>query len=207
MSPFRPRFQPMKKMFSATLAVFFTAMISTTSCAHKPESVEPLYYVLTPRSDNVFGIPIDGTFASISNSFEVVEAGEELLEGDPYNFLVVKVADGLNVKIGFDGVLSNGRSQVYNFETRSSLVRDPYGLGVGSNLGRVMDAWPNGGVVSGLSNAGKYARYWTGNEIIFLLDPGQLEESCFIEYMPKCSIPRSTTVEGIAVYPRLPDSS
>ncbi|RZJ19723.1 MAG: hypothetical protein EON91_00410 [Brevundimonas sp.] len=197
----------MKQMFSATLAVFFIAVSSITSCAQKSESVEPLYYVLTPGSDDVFGIPIDETFASISDSFEVVEAGEGLREGDPYNFLVVKVADELNVKIGFDGVLSNGRSHVYNFETRSSLVRDPYGLGVGSDLGRVMDAWPNGRVVSGLSDAGKYARYWTGTEIIFLLNPGHLEESCFIEYMPKCNIPRSITVEGIAVYPRLPDGS
>lgn len=197
----------MKLVFSASLAVLLIAMSTAASCTGKPGSVDPQYYELALGSDNVFGIPMDGTFASILASFEVVEAGEELLEGDPYNFAVVKIADGLNVKVGFDGALSNGRSHIARFETSSPLVRDPYGLGVGSDLGRVMNAWPDGRFVSGLSDDGKYARYWTGTEIVFSFDTGDLEESCFIEYMPKCSIPRSIAVERIVIDPGLRDNS
>lgn len=197
----------MRNIFSfAPVAAVLLAVSATAACADESEDFETSPYALSVPADTVLGIPVDGNFSSISNSFEVLEEGKELLEGDPYDFMIVTIADDLNVKIAFSDDTTDENSHVHYFEIHSALLRDPRGLTVGSALGRVMDAWPEGRFVAGFTDGKKYARYWTGHEIIFSFDPGDLEESCFQSDV-KCEPSRDIDVESIFVYPGLEASS
>lgn len=193
----------MNNMHKYAAIIFLVLTCSSAACVNKGEVLGSEYSVVNNNDGNLFGIPVNATYSDIVSSFKIVEAGEELLEGDSYSFAIVRIADGLDVKIGFDGALSNGRSRVAYFETRSAMVRDHYGLGVGSGLGRVMEAWPDGHLFTGYSDAGRVARYSTGTEIVFLLDVTDVEENCFLEFEQYCDVPRSIAVMGIAFYPIL----
>lgn len=196
----------MNHMFSfATLAATLAAVSATAACVDNSKDFETAPYALSVPMDTVLGIPVDGSFASISNSFEILEEGEAQFEGDLYDVMVVKIADDINVKIVFDGHSSDENSHVYYFEIHSPLVRDPKGLRVGSELRRVMASWPEGRFVAGFAD-GKYARYSTGNEIVFAFAPSALEESCY-QSGAKCEPSPEIDVESIFVYPGLRASS
>jgi hypothetical protein len=197
------RVATMNKMHKYAAIIFLALTCSAAACVKNEEVLGSTYYVVNSNGGNAFGIPTNATYRYIISAFEVVEAGEELLEGDLYNFAIVRIADGLDVKVSFDGALSNGSSRVAYFETRSAMVRDHYGLGVGSDLGRVMEAWPDGHLFTGYSDAGRVARYSTGTEIIFLFDVTDIDENCFLEYEQYCDVSRSIAVMGIAFYPIL----
>lgn len=188
-----------KDVWLAAVAAASLLVGAASTPIERGQHTPPSRYVLVTPIESVLGIPIHASFVSVIDRFNVVTRGKVLIEGDPYDFLVVRVADGVCVRIVFTRDSSDENSIAYSFEMDSNFIRDANGLGVGSTLGSIMDAWPNGQFVSGVLDD-RFARYVTSQGIIFAFDPDDLPASCFDEQGTRCEPSDDIKVARIFVY-------
>lgn len=120
------------------------------------------------------------------------ERSEVVLEGDTYTSIQLEISDGKNVEC----LIASG--VVDSISIRASGILDENEIGVGSTLGRLREAYPEGKLLIGDAD-GRYANFVNGTKVVFQMDQSNLEPACFEYEVDSCEVGPETKVVGIVV--------
>lgn len=153
---------------------------------------ERIVYVIDSEAGGVAGIAVGMTETELREAGWPYEARTEIQEGDEYKIYDIRLtADAwLECTLDLENILAG-------IESRSSEVRDKHGLGVGSTLGELKQAYPSGRMIKGIAE-GRYASFVTDTRLIFRFDPNDLDDACF-DHRQECAIDDSMAVQAIAI--------
>jgi hypothetical protein len=115
-----------------------------------------------------------------------------VLEGDEYKVIDVAISSDLSVECIFDSGI------VEIFLITSELVRDEKGMGVGSSLSELRNAYPQGRLLIG-DEDGRYASFVYGSRVVFELDQSAIGLQCFEPRQVGCDIDSNTEVVRLVV--------
>jgi len=115
-----------------------------------------------------------------------------VLEGDEYKVVDVVISDDVSVECLLDAGI------VELFSITSAAVRDENGMGVGSSLFELKNAYPQGKVLVG-DEDGRYASFVYGSRVVFELDQDAIDLQCFEPRQVGCDIDPNTEVVRVVV--------
>lgn len=114
------------------------------------------------------------------------------LEGDTYTAIRLEISDGKHVECLIDSGI------VDSISIKVSGILDENQIGVGSTLGRLREAYPEGELLVGDAD-GRYANFVNGTKVVFQMDQSNMEPACFEYEYDSCEIGPETKVVGIVV--------
>jgi hypothetical protein len=115
-------------------------------------------------------------------------------EGDQYRVVDVSLREGLVVECWFD----DGR--IERLRTTTEGVKDEKGLGVGSTLAALKAAYPDGRLVAGDEDGGRYANFVNRSRVVFEMDIDALSQSCFHDESTGCEARPYLRVRSVVVH-------
>ena len=156
----------------------YWAICALASLVAVPASAEPpaSKWVKLDANGHVrsfYGVPITLTRAGLKRLPYRVKRGHKSSEGIDYTTYTVTAQKGVQVEVTFD---DDGR--LYGADTRSPNALGPKGIGVGSTLAEVEQAWPDGAFGFGFAE-GEYVTYSTGTNLLFRFDPNDMPPGAF----------------------------
>lgn len=115
-------------------------------------------------------------------------------EGDQYMVVDVSLREGLVVECWFD----DGR--IERMRTTTEGVKDERGLGVGSTLAALRAAYPDGRLVTGEGDGGRYANFVNRSRVVFEMDIDALPQSCFHDESTGCEARPDLRASSVVVH-------
>ncbi len=167
-------------------------VVQNASAVSAEAMEESVSYVIDSDAGGVAGISVGMTETELRETGWPYETRTEIQEGDEYKIYAIRLAGGARLKCTLD--LENILARI---ESSSSEIHDKHGLGAGSSLSELKQAYPSGRLSKGVAE-GRYASFVTGTRLIFRFDHDDLDETCF-DYRQECTINESIAVQSITI--------
>lgn len=180
-------------------AAILCVATSITSCDLKPLGDKPLVASQTvdeTRINTSLGavgrIQTGMTESDLDRLGYPSKRSEVTLEGDTYTSIRLEIGEGKHV----DCLFASGL--VDSISISSSGIVDESDIGVGSTLGRLREANPEGKLLIGDAD-GRFANFVNGTKVVFQMDQRSLQSTCFEYEADSCEVGPETKVVGIVV--------
>ena len=142
-----------------------------------------------------YGVPVKLTRSGLKHLPFRVKRGHKSSEGIEYTTHTITAQNGVRVEVTFD---DDGR--LYAADTRSPNAVGPKGIGVGSTLAEVEQAWPEGAFIFG-SAEGEYVTFVTGTNLLFRFDPREMPPGAFNPGRPaNFPVPGNIKIQTISLF-------